>query len=168
MQTDATSSGPEGNKAHGIDYRGVVMIRPVRSFGRLLPERSRGVLRTVRSLTRAGLLLLLAATAAAGCGGSAVPSAAPGVVFWNVDGPAVSVSIGDVNLGLLKCGQRSTWDTGAPGAPRPPWHIQFVQADGSVFDAIDVPSADNAILVRRDGVLIGPPDGSVGPAPGPC
>jgi hypothetical protein len=86
------------------------------------------------------------------------------ILFRNLDGPSVQISIGDASLGNLSCGDQVSW---VPTVP-PPWHIVVKASDGSVFGAVDAAAKDLEVRIRSDGVVSGPSGGPLGPAPKPC
>jgi|HubBroStandDraft_4_1064222.scaffolds.fasta_scaffold01236_6 hypothetical protein len=121
---------------------------------------------STRLSAAAKLLGLLAATgtlimATAGCGSSST------LLIENVDGAAVSV-VPWAGGPTVVVGCHAASDVNTTAAPSQPWlvtvrgladHHLLIQQKGS---------GDVEVIVRRDGVLIGPDAPSVGPAGAGC
>jgi hypothetical protein len=84
---------------------------------------------------------------------------------YNVDGPDVSVMLGERLLGVAACGSGfHVW--AADGVLPPlPWRITLVRSDRSVLNELDLPERpENMVVIRAEEAWAGLP-GSVGPAP---
>jgi hypothetical protein len=85
------------------------------------------------------------------------------VIVANVDGPPVTVEIiGVAKISVVCPGTKTTWVPFLVLIPRDV--IVTNSRDGSILRRLTV-SGDSVVLIRRDGVLYGPPGSSYGPAP---
>jgi hypothetical protein len=85
------------------------------------------------------------------------------VIVANVDGPPVSVEVVGVAHMSVPCPNTQTiW---VPFLRLMPRDVVVTNSrDGSILRRLSV-SGDTVVLIRRDGVLYGPPGSSYGPAP---
>jgi hypothetical protein len=113
------------------------------------------------------LLALLLVSCAATPSPTASPTEKPLDVInvHNVDGPDVSVMLGERLLGVAPCGSGfHVW--AADGVLPPlPWRITLLRSDQSELEQLDLPERpENMVVIRAEEAWAGLP-GSVGPAP---
>lgn len=126
-------------------------------------------MRSARAGWLAGSLLL----AILGCSAPDVTISPTGsgprpLVVLNVDGPDLTVRIGDSFMFALPCGAAAlTLDpAGSSSLPPLPWSVDFLFANGSVMDQLtyDGTSERRFVTVRDDSIIVGTSLG-LGPAP---
>jgi hypothetical protein len=85
------------------------------------------------------------------------------VIVANVDGPPVTVDVVGVAHISVPCPDtKTTW---VPFLRLMPRDVVVTNSrDGSILRRLSV-SGDTVVLIRKDGVLYGPPGSSYGPAP---
>ena len=114
--------------------------------------------------------MVIVALLVAGCGSASGPSAVgePAALhIVNVDGPRVSILLGDTVVATVPCGTIAVLAPGS-GLPGLPWNLTVRADDGQTLGSVSISgSLPQGVLIRGRDVLAGSWPMSYGPAPSP-